>query len=159
MQGSIRLTGTVFLPCTTLHARLLNTYDLVPLKNQIQQVYTWLYQITINHNSKLLCLNQMLPTRLEWLNLHAVTRMKFSPHSTYVCMGVLLVASDHKLYYVIKPTSADAVWPWESKPKFDSFTILRAFCKASSNRRPMAITSPTLFIELPIYRLNKSTGT
>ena len=40
-----------------------------------------------------------------------------------------------------------------SSPKEDSSTILKAFWSASSNLRPMAITSPTLFIELPIFVL------
>src|SRR5262245_47542899 len=37
-----------------------------------------------------------------------------------------------------------------SKPMTDSSTMRNAFWKASSKLRPIAITSPMLFIELPI---------
>ncbi|MPC14225.1 hypothetical protein E2C01_006984 [Portunus trituberculatus] len=39
-----------------------------------------------------------------------------------------------------------------SKPDSVSSTILSAFCRASSNDRPIPITSPTLFMELPIWK-------
>ena len=47
-------------------------------------------------------------------------------------------------------TSSSDFFQVVSRPITDECAILSAFCSASSNRRPTAITSPTLFIELPI---------
>ena len=47
-------------------------------------------------------------------------------------------------------TSSVGVMREGSKPREEGSTILMAFCRASSNLLPTAITSPTLFMEEPI---------
>ena len=52
-------------------------------------------------------------------------------------------------------TSSVGVTLKGSKPREAGSTILNAFCRASSNLRPTAITSPTDFMEEPILVLTR----
>lgn len=54
---------------------------------------------------------------------------------------------------IVYMTSSVKTFGSEYSPMQLSSTIRRAFCKASSNFRPTAMTSPTLFILLPMREL------